>query len=341
MPLKLVRRPKTPHWVMRGTVRGLSIEESTRTGDRKAAERIRIRRENALLDQSIEGSRAVVTFEHAAESYMIETRNTRFLAPIIRHFAGKLLASIRQAEIDRMAGKLYPGASPATINRQAIGPAVAVLRHASRKEWCDRPIIARRKEPAGRIRWLTHAEADALIDAAADHLKPLLIFYFLTGARVSEGLYLDWSQVDLGRGHATFLKTKNGDARGVALAPRLVAALANLPHREGAVFRRPDGEPYERRESDSGGQIKTAFKGACRRAGITNFTPHDCRHTWASWHYAENRDLLTLQRVGGWKTIQMVQRYAHIDTGPLGDTVRRLSWGKSGETSQATEKKLG
>jgi len=38
---------------------------------------------------------------------------------------------------------------------------------------------------------------------------------------------------------------------------------------------------------------------------------HDLRHTWATWHYAEHRDLIRLQRLGGWKTLSMVTRYAH------------------------------
>ena len=66
--------------------------------------------------------------------------------------------------------------------------------------------------------------------------------------------------------------------RGVPLHPRVVALLTALEAQEGGVFRRPDGLPYERK-TDGGGQIKTAFAGACRRAGIANFTPHDCRHT--------------------------------------------------------------
>jgi integrase len=89
-----------------------------------------------------------------------------------------------------------------------------------------------------------------------------------------------------------------------------VTALANLPHRDGEVFRRPDGEPYERPSGDddtsAGSVIKTAFK-----AAIENFHPHDCRHTWATWHYRKHRDLIALQRLGGWRRLSMVTRYAH------------------------------
>jgi hypothetical protein len=50
---------------------------------------------------------------------------------------------------------------------------------------------------------------------------------------------------DLDRAHVTFPKTKNGDA-GVPLHPRVGAALSLLKHRDGEVFRRPEGKPYSR-----------------------------------------------------------------------------------------------
>jgi len=140
-------------------------------------------------------------------------------------------------------------------------------------------------------------------------------------------------------------RTKNNEPRGVPLHPRVRAVLANLPHRQGEVFRRPDGLPYARlRENDTsaGDRIKKAFGGACERAGIKSFTPHDCRHTWVTWHYAKNRDLLALRRLGGWKTLSMVARYAHINVGELAHTIDNLPWiecgGKSGDTASTEAK---
>jgi integrase len=136
----------------------------------------------------------------------------------------------------------------------------------------------------------------------------------------------------LARAHVVFPKTKNGEARGVPLHPRVIAELANLAHRDGEVFRRPDGLPYQRPDPEdeedhsAGTRIKTAFSGACRRAKITDFHPHDCRHTWATWHYVANRDLGALQRLGGWKTIRMVMRYAQHK-----DSIDRLPGGNGGE----------
>lgn len=48
------------------------------------------------------------------------------------------------------------------------------------------------------------------------------------------------------------------------------------------------------------------------RAGIENFRWHDLRHTWASWHVQSGTPLNVLQELGGWESVEMVQRYAHL-----------------------------
>lgn len=349
MPLTLKRRHGSPNWYLRGTVRGISVDESTGTGDRKAAEEVRAVREAELLKRSVHGDSAVRTFAEAALSYMEGGGEKTHLAPILNAIGRKPLASIGQAEIDALAKKLKPQGGPSTLNRHVYTPVAAVLHHAARKRWCEKPVLARPKEPKGRVRWITHDEAERLIDAAAPHLRPLVIFLLSTGARLSEALYLDWREVDLSAGHVAFLDTKNGESRGVPLHPRAVAALANLPHRQGAVFRRalpyttakgkrvPLGEPYEVREG-GGGQIKTAWAGMCRRAGITDFSPHDCRHTWATWHYQANRDLTALMELGGWKSAAMVMRYAHVNTSHLAGSIGGI-WGKSGDRAPRITRK--
>ena len=123
---------------------------------------------------------------------------------------------------------------------------------------------------------------------------------------------LSGPDVDQARRRVALLETKNGTDRGVPLHSRAFQALARLPQRDGPVFRRPDGGPYATRR-DGGGQIKTGFQAACRRAGIVGFTPHDCRHTWATWFYRQTRDLKALMELGGWKSERMVMRYVHVN----------------------------
>ena len=81
------------------------------------------------------------------------------------------------------------------------------------------------------------------------------MFCLCTGARLSEALELDWVDVHLTDGAAIFRDTKNGTDRRAGLTPRALATLANMPHRDGHVFRRDDGQPYADRARVEGGQI--------------------------------------------------------------------------------------
>lgn len=323
MPLKLIKRHGSPNWYLRGTVRGVPVDESTRTDDEETAEAIKAKREWELTQGAVFGRRAVSTFLEAAVSYMEEGGERRFIQPLLKHFGATPLTKIDQGMIDRAAKVLHPGAKPSTVNRQVYTPISAVLRHAHKRGLCELSEIERPRQPKGKIRWLRPNEAEKLIAACSPHMKPLVAFLFYTGARVSEALYLDWRDVDLGRAHVVFHDTKNGESRGVPLHQQIVVMLANLPYREGAVFRRPDGLPYEEK-GEGGGQIKTGFNAACRRAGIEKFTPHDCRHTWATWHYAANRDPQGLMVLGGWKSERMVWRYAHINKDQLAPGIANL-----------------
>jgi integrase len=252
------------------------------------------------------------------------------------------VGDITQATADSLCASLCrPGAAPATRLRQVIGPLRAVLMHAARRQWCDPPML---EVPAGaagarRTRWLTPPEYHRLVAAAAPHLRPLLVFLVCTGARLGEALALDWRAVDLRHARASLPETKAGARdRLVPLPPAAIAALGALAHREGRVFRPPPitrggavvRQPLAYRDTagTGGGQIATAWRAACRRAGLLrdsgrraedgspvlepDATPHTLRHTWASWRYAMHRDLLRLREEGGWGSTRLCERYAKL-----------------------------
>ncbi|MGY4466573.1 hypothetical protein ACVWWK_002255 [Bradyrhizobium sp. LB9.1b] len=150
MPFKLKRRPKSPYWIIRGTLRGIRIEESTGTGNKRIAEEIRAKREAEILAQSVYGRRATATFAVAALSYLENGGSTRFTAPVIAHFGTTPLSRIDQDVLDRGAKKLYPDAAPSTRNRQFYAIASAILHHAAKRGWCPPPIIQRPKNADGR-----------------------------------------------------------------------------------------------------------------------------------------------------------------------------------------------
>lgn len=344
MPLKVCRRGR--FWYLRGTVCGIAVYETTgleTDRPRELAEALRIRREQELLDRRVYGHRPTVTFAEAAAAYLEHRRPGKaehaYAFRLLTYWAPgwdvsgaprggwRLVREIDQAELGRcLDAVLRPGAEPSTRARlQSV--VTAILSQAARAGWCDVPAFISPKLRQKRIRWLAPAEAGELLATAGDHLRPLLIFLLGTGARLSEALDLGWQDVDLADARVLFHDTKNGDRRVARLPPAAVAALANLRHRKGAVFRRPDGEPYADRQRLEGGQIKTAFKGACRRAGLgTDVTPHTLRHTWATWFYAASRDVMLLKAEGGWKSLRMVERYTHLMPSNLAPKIASI-WG--------------
>ena len=211
------------------------------------------------------------------------------------------------------------------MRAQIITPIRAVLNFGFQQGWCDKPFFKLPKLQTVETEFSLPAEAERIIATAAPHLKPLLVFLYSTGARLGEALSLDWRWVDLAGGQVSFLAslTKAKKRRVAFLPPRAVAALASLPEPHlGPVFLwdthpRADGRVKRRQayklRPGTGSQIKKGFAGALKGAGVTRrLTPHSTRHSWASWWYAIHRDVLALKAEGGWSTIALVERYAHL-----------------------------
>lgn len=353
MPLRIVRRGKV--WYVRGTVLGQRIYETTGTRERARAELYRQKREAEAWDSRVLGERATFSLADAAHSYL-RHRNPgpaerRYVARLLDWFcpgwdrdtggvdeaAWARLSAIDQALVDRALDGVVRGRVRTVKGKKvAVPPAPAskarvlsvlsaIMNHAAKRGWCQYPRFEAPRAPNQRTRWLTPEEAERLIAAASAHLRPLVVLMLYTGARCSEALELEWRDVDLTAARVRFVRTKNGEARGVPLHERAIAELAALAHRDGPVFRRPDGLPYASRNRLEGGQFKSAFRGAVRRAGLaSDVTPHVLRHTWATWLYAETRDIFTLMQLGGWKSQSMVQRYTHVNPDHLAPAIGRL-----------------
>lgn len=331
--LKLAHRHGSSNWYVRGTVAGRRIDESTGLTDRALAEAYKAKREWELSHASVYGQRGRASFAEACALYLEHARNARFVGPLLDHFQTVQLSSIDQAAADAAARKLYPKAKPATLARQLYTPLTAIMRHAAASGLCD-PIRYRKpKQPPGKTRWLTEAESERLIAACVKRHKnyrALIVFMLYTGARAGEALTLEWRDVDLERAIVIFPKTKNGEARGVPLHPRALAELTALKRRVGRVFLNYAGRPYSVTEG-GGSPIAKGFAYIASAAKLRDLTPHDLRHTWATRFYQATRNLMALQKLGGWKTPSMVFRYTHANPTEFADEIGRMPGGKTGD----------
>lgn len=327
MPLKITRRKDTGALTIDGAVEypdgtRVRVRRRAQSDDPKLAREEAATIEAQLLRDAWHGERrGVRCFAEAVVSYCAAASRSgprRMTLQRLVLAIGKLpLSRIDQDTLTRLRGSVIrPASGDRTFAAQIVEPVTAVMNHANRRGWCDPPHFTQARQPEGRTRVLTPAEAARLHEAAAPHLRPLIVFLLCTGARMSEALGLEWRDVDLQGGRATFWgeQTKSGRRRVARLPTRAVVCLAQMPHVADRVFTVPTGEPYSTsRERGYGGQVKTAWASAIRRAGLDEeVTPHVLRHTWASWHYALHRDPLALKAEGGWSSLALVERYAHL-----------------------------
>lgn len=169
------------------------------------------------------------------------------------------------------------------------------------------------KQGPARERRLDTTEWEALITECRRSRNPWLysavILATETAMRQAELLNLDWKMVNKQRRFAMLALTKNGEARAVPLSSAAMAVLDSLPTSiKGKVI------PSTCRA------IYLAFKAACKRAGIDDFTWHDLRHEALS-RLAERGDfnMVELAAVSGHKTLQMLKRYTHLQAEKLAE----------------------
>ena len=114
---------------------------------------------------------------------------------------------------------------------------------------------------------------------------------------------------------------KSGKVRTVPMNRDVFAALEALrpidPQPDAPVFRRRDGCPLR--------SIRTVFEKACRRAGLHRVRIHSLRHTFATRLVEASVDLRTVQDIGGWSSLSLIERYAHVAAQRKAEAVERLA----------------
>lgn len=155
--------------------------------------------------------------------------------------------------------------------------------------------------------WLTPDDAVRLLKELPDHLAAMFRFSLATGLRDENVVRLKWEQVDLKRRVAWKHgdEVKNGDALGIPLNEEAMNVLRAQRFKHETYVFTYRGAPIQRANN-------SAWRSALKRAGLKDFRWHDLRHTWASWDVQHGTGLNTLQELGGWKSVTMVRRYAHL-----------------------------
>ncbi len=96
------------------------------------------------------------------------------------------------------------------------------------------------------------------------------------------------------------------------------------------LFVNRSGESFSARAG-----VRKAFETACRKAKLYDVKPHTTRQPFASRLAMAGLDLRTIQELGGWEEITMLERYAHLSPQHKAEAVERLVRKQTGEKSRS------
>lgn len=169
-------------------------------------------------------------------------------------------------------------------------------------------------------RFLSEVEIDQLLKACRASRHPYLYLIvqllLLTGARKGEARLACWKHIDLHKRVWTVPRSKNGRSRSIVLSSAAVAVLhaVRVKSEDLLLPTKPDDylfiNPITRTAYHS---FDTAWFKTRAQAGLDNVRMHDLRHTYASLLINKGVSLYEVQTLLGHSSMQMTQRYAHLE----------------------------
>lgn len=329
--MSVVKHPKSPNWYVRFTAPdGRRIFQSAGTRSKRDAEEYETSLKSRLWRQHRLGE-SQATWRDAVVSWLASTTHRdregveaklRWLDPHLGHLS---LREITAETLHKARdAKLSDGAAPSTVNRY-LAVVSAVLRHSHKRGWlASVPPIPRMKEPPGRLRFLTQQEARKLIDhlrsrPRCQHIADMAEFTLATGLREANVTGLEWGRVDIDRRMA-WIPAEHSKSGKPIKVPLNDLAVEVLKRRQGVhdlwVF------TYRGKKLRKAGH--DGFRQSVAACGLEGISWHTLRHTWASWHAMAGTPLQVLMELGGWSTMSMVLRYAHLAPDHLAEFAGRV-----------------
>jgi integrase len=163
----------------------------------------------------------------------------------------------------------------------------------------------------------------------------MMLFALATGLRRTNVTHLEWSRIDMDRATAAYIPGDAAKGKTSIPVPLNADALAVLDRWKGKhdryVFCFRSRAPIK--------QVATKmWRRVCKEAGLEGVTFHTMRHSWASWHIQAETPIKLLQELGGWATLEMPLRYAHLSPGHLANYADRTLIGiaAGGSTKSGT-----
>ncbi len=208
------------------------------------------------------------------------------------------------------------GVSSATVHAHARAVR-AFLRFAYEEGWIEEPVTVRMPRlEQKRMEVLNREDVKRVLSVCGTRDRALVMTLIDSGIRRGEALDLTWEDLDLHTGAVHVRSGKGRKARVTYVGAKTRRALLRWGggQRSSAIF------PL----TASGGT--TLMARLSQKSGV-HITFHKCRRTFATWALRQGMNLLSLQRLLGHSSLEMVRRYAlqsdadlylaHVLNGPI------------------------
>jgi integrase len=256
------------------------------------------------------------------------------------------LKDIRPLNLEKIKKTMFnKGREPRSIE-YALAVIRQVFNSAKRNGLAvgESPTIGVRKPKVDnrRIRFLTHEEADMLLEDLAvrsQQLHDIALLSLHCGPRASEIFKLTWGCVNLIENNLTLLDTKTS-SRIVPMTTKAKEMLESKKHGS------PDQLVFTNKKGKKIQQVSNAYRTAVKELGFNNGVNdsrmkvcfHTLRHTYASWLVQGGENLYTVGKLLGHSTIAMTERYSHLAPDTLKTAVKNFE--KNLSDKRAESKKV-
>lgn len=183
-----------------------------------------------------------------------------------------------------------------------------------------------------RLRFLSHSEADALLNNLATrstktHHQALIALHWRL--RSGEVRGLKWMDVDFKAGVIHLPDTKTGESQQVFMTDDVREMLVDIVPEEvdldAFIFPAEDGG----HQYDVSPTFRRAVADLGQNDGITDtrykVVFHTLRHTFCSWLAMQGTPLFTIQQLARHKTISQTERYSHLLPDHKQDAVKAMA----------------
>jgi integrase len=334
---------------------GTRRRESTKTNNKKIADRIASKKELEVLEQTKLGITPIkpVLLSKFIKEYLEISKANKVnstytidkiaLEKLVEIITDRNLHEIREEHIEKYkAERLNQKAknserniSNTTVNKE-LSTIKNMLKMALRRGLIRKDpseYVKKPQEPPGRVRYLTKDEMPRLLEACKKHsyLYLFVVIALNTGMRKSEILNLSWLDIDFDHNLIHLDQTKNRERADILLNKVVVSELRK--------YRKEQQELCQEKGTGFPGQVfpysdvKKSFTKALETADIPNFRIHDLRHTFASYLVMNNVPLPVVKDLMRHKSFDMTLRYAHLSPTQKKDAVELIAeiWRESGK----------